>query len=304
MNANQKTITLRRRDGNLIRRFDAETKEIIKVIFSPTGKYFATIDRDNQIKLWNLQGKILQKWRGHDVTKNDITFDVIQDITISPDGQTIATISRIDKQVKLWNLSGKLIKSWQLNDDLATSIKFSPDGDTLAIAGDKTVKVWNSQGNLLRTITGHKDNIAALSFNSDGRIIATASNDKTVKLWQRDTGKLLQTLTHQEKVYAVTFGADSQFVITGSKDKKLNFWSLDGKLLNTIKGHQGEIKEVEFSRDKTMFTSVDMKNNVILWNNLDINRLQNRGCMWLRDYFFTNVDFDRSQLDFCKKQFT
>lgn len=294
--ANQNTITLRRRNGSLIRRFQVEAEEIIKIIFSPTGKYFVTIDSENQIKVWNLQGKLLQKWSGHDLNKNNLGFDAIQDIDISPDGKKIATISRIHKQVKLWNLSGKLIKSWQLNDDFVTSIKFSPDGKTLAIAEDENVTLWNLKGNLLRTFTGHKNNIAALSFSSDGRIIATASNDKTVKLWQRDTGKLLQTLPHQDNVYAVTFNADNQFVMTGSKDKTLNFWSLDGKLLNSIKVHQREIKDVEFSRDNNKFASVDMGGKVILWN-LDIDELQQCGCDWLKDYLRTNVDADRNVCD-------
>ncbi len=275
-----------------------EEYEVNKVIFSPTGKYFATIDSENQIKVWNLQGKLLRKWQGHNVKNNLMGFDAIQDISISPDGKKIATISRIDKQVKLWNLQGNLIKSWLLNDDWITSIKFSPDGETLAIAEGKNATLWDLKGNLLRRITGHKDNIAALSFNSDGKMIATASNDKTVKLWQRETGKLLQTLAHQDNVYAVTFSADNQFVITGSRDKTLNLWSLDGKLLNTIKGHQGAIKEIEFSRDNNIFASVDMDNNVILWN-LDIDELQQRGCDWLQDYLMTNVDLDDSQRGVC-----
>jgi WD40 repeat protein len=296
--ANGNVVSLQRQDGSLISRFEAETEEIIKVIFSPTGKYFVTIDSENQVKVWNLQGKLLRKWRGHDLdnTNNNFGFDAIQDIDISSDGKTIATVSRVDKQVKLWNLSGKLIKSWQLNDDLVTSIKFSPDGKALAVAEDKNVILWNLKGNFLRTFIGHKDSIAALSFNSDGKIIATASNDKTVKLWQRNTGKLLQTLTHQDNVYAVTFSADDSLVITGSKDKSLNLWSLDGKLLNTIEAHRGKIKEVEFSRDNNMFASVDMDSNVILWN-LNIDELQQRGCDWLKDYLKTNVDLDRKVCD-------
>ena len=302
--ASQKTLTLRRREGNLIRHFEPQSADIIKVIFSPNGKYLTTINKDNQIQLWNLQGQLLQNWSGHDVNSNSIKNnnhlprDPIKDISISPDSKTIATIGGIDKQVKLWDLEGNLVESWKLNNNLLTSIKFSPDGNYLAIAGDKTVKLWNLQGKLLNTLKGHQDNIAALSFNSDGSVIATASNDKTVKLWRTDTGQLLKTLNHQDNVYSVTFSEQNQILITGSKDKKLNLWSLDGKLLYSIKRHQSDVKEVELSKDNNMFASLDINNNVILWN-LDINDLQQRGCNWLNDYLMTNIDLDESQRDIC-----
>lgn len=296
--ASHKTLTLRRRDGSLIRRFDPQLADIIKVIFSPTGKYLATINTDNQIQFWNLQGQLLRNWRGHNVSHHNIPFEIIQDISISPNGKTIATIGGIDRQVKLWNLEGNLVKSWKVNNNLLTSIKFSPDGKTLATAGDKTVQLWNLQGKLLRTIKGHEDNIAALSFNSDGSMIATASNDKTVKLWRSDTGQLLKTLNHQDNVYSVTFSEENRILITGSKDKKLNLWNLDGKLLYSIKGHQSDVKEVELSKDNNMFASLDINNNVILWN-LDINNLQQHGCNWLKDYLMTNVDLYESQREIC-----
>ena len=106
----------------------------------------------------------------------------------------------------------------------------------------------------------------------------------------------MQTLPHQDNVYAVTFSADDSLVITGSKDKSLNLWSMNGKLLNTINGHQAGIKEVEYSRGNNIFASVDMDNNVILWN-LDIDELQQRGCDRLQDYLKTNVDLDRNVCD-------
>ncbi|MCJ8281728.1 MAG: hypothetical protein MJK14_18190 [Rivularia sp. ALOHA_DT_140] len=148
----------------------------------------------------------------------------------------------------------------------------------------------------MQKITGHKDSISSFYFSSDGKIIATASNDKTVKIWQNNTGKLLQTLSHKDNVYAVTFSQDNKFVITGSKNKKLNLWSLNGKLINSIEAHQGKIKEIEFSPNDNIFASVDMKDNVILWN-FDIEELQQQGCDWLRDYLNTNFDLDRNVCD-------
>ncbi len=63
----EKTSSASKMLASATKKQDASTfneSEIIKIIFSPTGRYFATIDSENQIKVWNLQGKLLQKWRG------------------------------------------------------------------------------------------------------------------------------------------------------------------------------------------------------------------------------------------------
>ncbi|MBD2777456.1 eIF2A-related protein [Iningainema tapete] len=297
----QGTVTLRQWDGALLRSFNAHEKEIVKVLFNPTGTNFVTIGIDNQIKLWNLEGKLLKSWQAHESVNNSvIPLDPIKDISFSPDGKTLATIGGIDKQVKLWSIEGNLLKSWQTNDYWITSINFSPDGKTLATAGDKTVKLWNLEGKLLQ-IQGHQDNIAAVSFSQDGKYIATASADKTVKLWQRDTGKLLH-LTHKDNVYSISFSPDGQYLVSASKDKTLNFWTLDGKLIYTLPGHQSDIKEVNFSQDGRILASVDIKNNVILWN-MDINDLQQRGCDWLHDYLTTNPNLNARERHFCDNFF-
>ncbi|MBW4498709.1 MAG: CHAT domain-containing protein [Scytonema hyalinum WJT4-NPBG1] len=294
----QGAATLRRRDGSFLQSFHAHDGEIIKILFNPTGKNIVTIGTDNQIKLWNLEGKLLKNWQGHQSVNNSaIPFDPIKDVSFSPDGKILATIGGIDKQVKLWNLEGTLLKSWQTDNNLMTSIKFSPDGKILATAGDKTVKLWNPEGKLLQTLQGHQDNIAAVSFSPDGKIIATASVDKTVKLWQSNAGKLLRNLPHHESVYSISFSPDSQLLISASAEK-MNLWSLDGKLIHSLQAHEDEILEVNFSPDGNIITSVDIKNNVILWN-LDINDLQQRSCSWLHDYLTINKNLDESERHLC-----
>ena len=298
----QGIVTLRQRDGSFLGSFNAHEGEIIKVLFYPTGKNLVTIGTDNQIKLWNLDGKLLNSWQGHEKANNSISdkiYNPIQDVSFSPDGKNIATIGRIDKQVKVWNLQGTLLKSWQTNSNWLTKINFSPDGKTLATAGGKTVKLWNLEGKLLQTITGHEDNIADAIFSPNGKIIATASIDKTVKLWHSDSGKLFRTLPHNESVYSVGFSPNNQILVSASATQ-INLWNLNGKLLNTLQGHQDNISEVNFSSEGNIIASVDVNNRVILWN-LDINDLQQHSCDWLHDYLNSHQNLDEKNHNLCNK---
>ena len=268
----------------MLQSFKAHEGEIVKILFHPKGKNLVTIGTDNQIKLWSLDGQLLKNWQGHEnINQSAIPLDPIKDVIFSPDGNKIVTIGGIDKQVKVWDLEGNLLKNWQTDDNLLTSINFSPDGQILATAGDKTVKLWNLEGKLLQTLSGHLANIASVSFSPDGKIIATASADQTVKLWYSHSGKILRTLHHHDNVYSVNFSPDRQILVSASADK-ITFWSLDGQLLHTLQGNQGNnILEVNFSSDGNIIASVDVKNNIILWN-LDINDLQHRVHDWFSDY--------------------
>ncbi|BAY42117.1 WD-repeat protein (plasmid) [Nostoc sp. NIES-2111] len=295
----QGIITLRQRDGSLVRSFKAHEREITKVIFSPTDKNIVTLGKDNQIKLWDLSGKLLKSWQSNKKVSNSI-FDSIKDINFSPDGKQLATIGGSDRKIQLWNLEGVLLRSWQADNILVTSISFSPDSKSLITSGDKTVKLWNLEGKLLKVIPGHQDNITSVKFSPDGKVIATGSIDKTVKLWHSQNAELLRTLQLQEIVYDIVFSPDSQVLVSASSNK-INFWNLEGKLLHTLQEFNHNLSEINFGLDGNIIASVDVQNNVTLWN-LSIKDLQQQSCDWLHDYFTTNPNLDAEERRLCGKK--
>ena len=296
----QGIITLRKRDGSLLHSFPAHQGEIIKVIFNPVEKNFVTIGKDNQIKVWDLSGKLLKNWQlNHSFSNYIDVVDEIRDASFSPDGKILATVGGRENNIKLWNLDGNLLKTWQDQTNLVTTIQFSPDGKTLATNNDKTVNLWNLQGNLLKVISGHNENITSVIFSSDGKIVATASLDKTVKLWDSHSGKLLRTLEHQDKVYDISFSPDSQVLVSASATQ-VNFWNLAGELLHTLPGFTNNIKEVNFSINGNIITLVDVQNNIRLWD-LNIQDLQQRSCDWLQDYLTTNPNLGIEERRLCSQ---
>ena len=202
------------------------------VAFAPDGLRIATGSAANNVTIWDaVGGRELLVLTGHS--------DFVQCGAFSPDGRRIVTacgdLSRGDvegnRTLKIWDSStGKellSIKRYRPENDLSSTVAFSPDGTQVAFAGnDLTPRVWNARTGLeLLALVGHIGTVTGVGYSSDGRRIVTASKDRSVKLWDASTGRELLTLEgHSTPVRAAVFTPNGRSIITADQDGLIKIW--------------------------------------------------------------------------------
>jgi DNA-binding beta-propeller fold protein YncE len=194
-------------------------------------------------------------------------------VTFSQDGKLLAVGSY--GLVTIWDLEkGQPAKTLTSVLGAVNCLRFSPDGQTLAVAGGQPsakgeVRLFKvADWSLIAALPGHTDVVSCLAFTADGKQLATASFDKTVRVWDTTTHKLQKTLTgHSDFVYSVAFSPDGQWLVSASKDRTVKMVeTATGKSLLTFSGMDQDVLTVAVSPDGKQIVSSGLESQLFWWN--------------------------------------
>ncbi|MGD1807622.1 AAA-like domain-containing protein [Dapis sp. BLCC M126] len=263
------TVKLWRKNKNLLKPLYGHEDIVWDVATSSNGKLIASVG-DRNPRLWQQDGKFWQKINYSDQVNLCVAF--------APDSQTIAIC--INNKIEIWDIGdintsqAQPMRVLAGHQAIVSAIAISPDGQTIASAGDdKTIKVWNIEGQLLHSFVAHNERIWKLAFTPDSQTIVSASQDETVKLWKTD-GTLLTTLHQGSPIWGVAINPQGNLIASTSRDDTLKLWKLDGTPVKTINAQSRGLTRVAFSPDGQTIATGGVDNTVKLWN-LDGELLQN-----------------------------
>ena len=219
---------------------------------SPDGKTIFTGGRGGAIQLWDSRSGQLHTA----VQVFNESPATIDDVEISRDGNLLAVnggnagIEIYDAKslkprgapIKIHGPYGSPVSAFQC--------AFSPDGRTLAVAGED-LQLWNVEtGSLIREIRLGKSFGAydmTVVFSPDGRRLATGREDGALQLWDAESGEQLgQTMIgHAGMIEGVAFSPDGRQLATSSIDGTLRLWS--ASVGQPMHGPESHLFHVEFS---------------------------------------------------------
>ena len=268
------------------------------VEFSPTGDFLVSGGADRQVKVWSLDGRLINTLSGHK--------GMVWQVAVSPTDQTISSAS-LDGTANVWTAEGQLLRSIPATETNSSvwSVAFSPTENVMAMAGnDAVIQLWQSATDSLQSLTGHTKRIDRLAFSADGDAIASTALDQTIRIWSKEgdpwrvlqlSGEirrlgfspnqpqsivtagngitaqlrqwetpLLKTIFLDGNSWDVAISPNGERII-GGDSSQINVWDTNRNTIATLEAEQDTLLGFDFSPDGQLIAAAGRSGTIRLW---------------------------------------
>jgi WD40 repeat protein/tRNA A-37 threonylcarbamoyl transferase component Bud32 len=231
------------------------------VAFTPDGRHVVTASHDGVLRMFTAsRGKEVWRGRGHG--------SAIWTVTSAAEGGMVATGSD-DGTARLWITDGTCLPVVEAAQRVR-AIDFSPDGATLAVAGEgSALELLDARTLLPRgrvTVAGGA--IKDVGFFADGAMLAAACADGTVRVASLDSRRPgLRIPCHGRAVFSVAFTRDGKRMATASEDRTASIRTVASwESADQILRHDGRVYCARFSPDGSRLYTACSDRRAYAWD--------------------------------------
>jgi hypothetical protein len=212
----------------IIRGFNGATNDIE---YLPQGNEFLFTTSDKELYTYN---------QAENRLRTLLTLPAeAKTMSIHPSGNAVA-LGTWNGQVLLVDLNSLTVtKLVEESGMRILSVKFSPDGKTLAYGLDDLVnkrglvRIINMATSEVRQLSGHKAGVTDVEFSPDGKLLASAGSDKRLLLWLLESPEDLPITMDNNNgfIWDIVFSKSSDYLIAACSESEIRVWPTDPSIL-------------------------------------------------------------------------
>jgi len=162
--------------------------DVDMAVFSPDNQLIATCALDRALRVFDLNGRCLQRYLGH-------TGNIIS-LLWSSDGRQLVS-SGVDGTVRVWDVaSGALQTCYDLQGVRTDTIVLDDEG--VILAGDDNGRIVALRADGVQELPAHQAGIKKLVYCPRRQLLVSLSYDRTLALWRGNARNGLELLVRTE----------------------------------------------------------------------------------------------------------
>jgi WD40 repeat protein/LysM repeat protein len=245
---------------------------ILKLSFSPDGRYVAGGASDGSVNIWRSSdgtlAYILDEHPGR-----------IVEIQYSADGEYLYVTT--PRAVGIWYRTERKytrVNYLEYSDVTIKDVGISPSNELMVMVPSQDPSIWIQRlprGDVIHRLTGYGSMISSASFSPDGKYLIVQFTDGLMQVWQLEVdalGSIIPTLVNEGNS-AVPFGKivlspEGAFVATGTLFDGVHLWEITNGRSWTIPGSNNVrfISGVVFSPNGYKLAASSLGGGVYLWS--------------------------------------